>query len=595
MAEIWDFGGYATKANLLCSDGRVINRDAFVECDGQTVPLVWGHKRDDLTNILGHALLEKRDDGMYAYCSFNKSEMAQNAKMLVEHGDITALSIYANQLKHRGNEVVHGKIREVSLVSAGANPGATIDQLCIAHEDGYMEEIEDEAFITVPWSCEPVLKHSDEGKPEEKPQNESKSSEEIEHKEGTAVADKEKTIGEIFNTLTDEQKEAVYAIVGMALDEDDDADAEHEDSDNEEGTYMQHNAFENDTRDNSLSHEDQVAIFNDAKKYGSLKDSCLEHGITNLDILFPEAQAVRKAPDFIMRDQGWVADVFGGASKSPFSRIKSMSADLTPDEARAKGYIKGKKKADEQFALLKRTTTPQTIYKKQKLDRDDVIDIVDFDVVAWMKAEMRLMLNEEIARAMLVGDGRLSSSDDKINPLNIRPIYGDDSMYTIYQEVDQTQTNKTDKANAIIDAAHYARIDYKGSGSPTLYCTSKTLTDLLLARDTLGHRLYPTVAELASAMRVSKIVEVPVMENLSRSVTTGEGASAKTETFDLLGIIVNIKDYTLGADKGGAVSMFDDFDIDYNQMKYLIETRCSGALTLPYSAIVLESKRAAAG
>lgn len=589
MAEVWDFGGYATKANLLCSDGRVINRDAFTECDGQTVPLVWGHKRDDLKNILGHSLLEKRSDGMYAYCSFNESEMAQNAKMLVEHGDITALSIYANQLKHRGNEVIHGKIREVSLVSAGANPGATIDQLCIAHEDGYMEEIEDEAFITVPWSCEPVLKHSDKEQSEEKPQNESDSSEEIEHEEGSTMS-KEKTIGEIFNTLTDEQKEAVYAIVGMALDEED-TDAEHEDSDDEEDTFMRHNVFENDTPDNSLSHEDQVAIFNDAKKYGSLKDACLEHGISNLEILFPEAKAIRPTPDFIMRDQGWVADVFGGASKSPFSRIKSMSANLTADEARAKGYIKGKKKTDEQFALLKRVTTPQTIYKKQTLDRDDVIDIVDMDVVAWMKAEMRLMLNEEIARAMLVGDGRLASSDDKINPMNIRPIYGDDEMYVIYQEVDQTQENKTERANAIIDAAHYARIDYKGSGSPTLYCTSKTLTDLLLARDTLGHRLYPTVAELASAMRVGRIVEVPVMENLSRSVTVGEGGSAKTETFDLLGVIVNIKDYTLGADKGGAVSMFDDFDIDYNQMKYLIETRCSGALTLPYSAIVLEAKR----
>lgn len=596
MPEVYDFGGYVTKTDLLCSDGRVIKRDAFVDCDGQKVPLVWGHRRDDLTNVLGHTLLENRSDGVYGYCSFNQTEMGQNAKMLVEHGDITALSIYANQLKHRGNEVVHGLIREVSLVCAGANPGAIIDQLCIAHSDGCPEELDDEADIMLPWAPEanPSFQHSEL---EVQPQNESKSSEEIAHKEDAAVADsntkKEKTIGEIFDTLTDEQKEAVYAIVDMILNEDDDDtdDAEHEDQDEEEDTYMKHNVFENDTPENSLSHEDQMEIFKDAKKYGSLKDSCLEHGITNLEILFPEAKAIRPTPDFITRDQGWVADVFGGTNKTPFSRIKSMSANLTEDEARAKGYIKGNKKTDEQFSLLKRVTTPQTIYKKQSLDRDDVIDIVDMDVVAWMKAEMRMMLNEEIARAILVGDGRLASSEDKINPLNIRPIYGDDPMYTIYQTVDQSMTDKTEKANAIIDAAHYARIDYKGSGSPTFYCTSRTLTNLLLARDKIGHRIYPTVSELASAMRVSKIVEVPVMENLTREYKV-EGESNVT-MYDLLGVIVNPRDYTVGADRGGAVSMFDDFDINYNKMQYLIETRCSGALTLPYSAIVLETPHVA--
>lgn len=572
----WDFGGYATKNDLKCADGRVIRHNAFVDNDGNTVPLVWQHQRNDPKNVLGHALLENRNDGVYAYCKFNETEAAKTAKELVTHGDICALSIYANQLIQKGSNVTHGAIREVSLVLAGANPGALIDNLCIEHGDGNYDTVEDEAVIYtgIGLTLSPVeIEHSDDEKKEDK------SSE----KNDGGKAD-DKTVKDVFDSLTEEQKTVVYAMIGTALaskeDDDDSDDAEHSD---EGGKSMKHSIFDQENnQENTLTHDEETAILADGKRYGSLKESVLQHGITDIDILFPEAQLVRNQPDMITRNMDWVDKVWNAAKKSPFSRIKSMAANLTADEARAKGYIKGKKKTEEQFGLLKRVTTPQTVYKKQSLDRDDIIDITSFDVVAWLKAEMRMMLKEELARAALVGDGRSSSSDDKINPINIRPIWTDADMYTIkYTVTKPTSGDKTDEANAIIDAAHMARIDYKGSGSPTFYTDSKTLTTMLLARDKIGHRLYNTVSELASALRVKEIVEVPVMENLQRTDSDGN-------KFDLIGLIVNMSDYTIGADRGGAVSFFDDFDIDYNKEKYLIETRCSGALTLPYSAIALE-------
>lgn len=568
MAKKWDFSGYATKNDLKCSDGRVIRHGAFEDCDGKTVPLVYGHQRNSLDNIIGHALLENRDDGVYAYGKFNETESGKTAKQLVEHGDICAMSIYANQLSQKGNNVVHGIIREVSLVPAGANPGAVIDNYCIEHSDGSIDTIEEEAVMTFVTN-EGLSLVNDE---------------EVEHSDSESK-NSEKTVKDVFNAMTDEQKNVVYAMLGAALAEngEDDDEAEHSD---EGGNEMKRNVFDNsnDTPENTITHDEELSILSDGKRFGSLKESVLQHGISDIDMLFPDPTLVRNTPDLITRPMEWVDKVWNAAKKSPFSRIKSMAANLTADEARAKGYIKGKKKLEEQFGLLKRITTPQTVYKKQSLDRDDIIDITGFDVVAWLKAEMRMMLKEELSRAVLVGDGRSSSSDDKINPLNIRPIWTDADLYTIHYEVTKPANgDKTDEANAIIDAAHYARIDYKGSGSPTFYTDSKTLTTMLLARDKIGHRLYNTTAELASALRVREIVEVPVMENQTRTDEDGN-------KFSLIGLIVNMSDYTIGADRGGAVSFFDDFDIDYNKEKYLIETRCSGALTLPYSAIALEYK-----
>lgn len=591
----YDCSGYATVNDVLCGDGRVIKQNAFIDNDGTTVPVVWNHQRNNPENVLGHALLENRSDGVYAYVKFNNTPNGDIAKQLVNDGDINSFSIYANNLVHKGRDVIHGAIKEVSLVVAGANPGAKIDSLAVEHSDNFDGNAEEEAIITFDKEISLEVEHADE--------NQNGSEKEV------ATSDtntSNKTIKDVFETLTDEQKDAVYAMIGYALEdgaeEEDEEDVEQSDIDEEDeedsinhsdegdGTTMKYNVFEGANAAtqhvNELSHSDIVEIFNDAKKYGSLKDSILEHGITNIDILFPEAKAINSTPDMIMRDQEWVAKVWNATRKSPFSRIKSTSANLTADEARAKGYIKGKKKIEEQFTLLKRTTTPQTVYKKQALDRDDIIDITDFDVVAWLKAEMRLMLNEELARAILVGDGRSTASEDKINEQNIRPVYTDDDMYTIHYSVPgMNSTDETAKANAIIDAAHRARKDYKGSGSPTFYTDSDTLTTLLLAKDKVGRRLYNTVSELASALRVRDIIEVPVMENQTRSVAL-EGN--KTETRKLIGLIVNLTDYVVGADRGGAVSMFDDFDIDYNKEKYLIETRCSGALATPYSAIALE-------
>lgn len=562
----YDFSGWATRANLKCSDGRTIMRDAFKQNDGQKVPLVWNHQHDDPNEVLGHALLENREDGVYAYCSLNDTEAGKTTKLLIQHGDISALSIYANQLKQNMSNVVHGNIREVSLVLAGANPGASI-QSVIQHG----ATIEDEAMIYT--GEELSIMHSDDPKPPvEKPEKPEKNTDE-----------NGETIGDIFNTLDEKQKEVVYALIGEAL--------ENNNSEGGDNT-MKHNVFDQSEEQNSenvLSHSEMQTIIEDGKRFGSLKESFLQHaeeyGIENIEYLFPEAKSLNTPPDFIKREMGWVQTVMSGVHHTPFSRIKSMFADITADEARARGYMKGKLKKEEVFGLLKRTTTPTTIYKKQKLDRDDVIDITDFDVVAWLKSEMRMMLEEEMARAILIGDGRLPSSDDKINEQNIRPIWKDEELYTIRGIVKGDDSDKAALATEFIDQSVRSMTDYRGSGSPTAYMTAEMLTECLLLKDTNGKRIYSNENEVATAMRVSKIVTVPVMNNQTRK----EGS----DTYTLQAIIVNLNDYNVGADKGGAINMFDDFDIDYNQQKYLIETRCSGALTKPFSAIVLETKKTA--
>ena len=584
-----DFSGWATRNDLLCGDGRVIKKDAFKDNDGKTVSLVWNHEHNDPNAVLGHAILENRDEGVYAYGFFNDSENGQLAKKLVSHGDVSSLSIWANKLKQNGREVLHGEIRELSLVLAGANPGAYID-VVMAHND----EGEDVSELYANYN-ENIMIHaasedekSDSNK-EEKPVEEEKKQ-----------PDTKKTVGEVFDTLTEEQKTAVYAIIGQALED----TGETEDEMDEEDDNMKHNVFENEEvkQEGVLSHSEMQAILADGKRYGSLRESFLAHagdtqysagtatyGIDGADdFLFPDARSLDAPPSFISREMGWVKKVMNGTHHTPFSRIKSMFADITEDDARAKGYIKGKLKKEEVFTLLKRTTTPTTIYKKQKMDRDDVIDITDFDVVAWLKSEMRLMLDEEIARAILVGDGRLSSSDDKINESNIRPIWTDEDLYTIKALVSVAAGADEDtKAKGFIRAAIKARKDYKGSGNPTLFTTEDVLTDCLLMEDGMGRIIYESPEKLANVLRVKEIVTVPVMENLTRTVDT------KTHT--LMGLIVNLADYNVGADKGGAINMFDDFDIDYNQQKYLIETRCSGALIKPYSAIAIEMVENAAG
>lgn len=566
--EKYDFSGWVTKNNLKCSDGRTIMKDAFKHNDGQKVPLVWNHQHNDPNEVLGYVLLHNQDEGVYGYGTFNDTESGQTAKLLVQHGDVNALSIYANQLKQSMSNVTHGNIREVSLVLAGANPGAYIDSIIM-----HGEESEDEAII---YSGEDIeIYHAD---------GDDKSGENKEEKEPMSEKNDDKTIGDVFDTLTEEQKTAVYAVIAQIM----------ENPENKEGgnKEMKHNVFdnENDNQENTLTHDAMNTIIADGKRYGSLKESFLAHaqeyGIESIDWLFPEAKTLNNPPEFIKRDTGWVSVVMNGVSHTPFSRIKSAFADITEDEARAKGYMKGKLKKEEVFSLLKRTTTPTTIYKKQKLDRDDVIDITDFDVVSWLKAEMRMMLDEEIARAILVGDGRLASSDDKINESNIRPIWKDEELYTIHSYVTKGTTND-ETIKAFIRSAIKARKDYKGSGNPVLYTTEDVLTDCLLLEDGMGRPLYESEEKLRTTLRVSKIVTVPVMENLKRTDTTnGE--------VELMGLIVNLKDYNVGADKGGAINMFDDFDIDYNQQKYLIETRCSGALIRPYSAIAIEAKAAGA-
>ena len=573
MDKDYDFSGWATKNNLKCSDGRTILKDAFKHDDGVTVPLVWNHQHNDPINILGHALLENRDEGVYAYCKFNETDSGKNAKILVEHGDVSALSIYANQLKQQGGNVIHGAIREVSLVLAGANPGAFIDSV-IAHG----EESEEEAVIFTGEDI--VLSHANEDKTEKK-DPEPKEEEKKEEMKEEMKEEKQKTVKEVFDTLTEEQKTVVYAIIGQIMEEN-----QNESKDIEGGKEeMKHNVFDNDkeNKEEVLSHSDTEAIFSDARRYGSLKDSVLAHGITNLAYLFPEDTNLNKVPEFISRDTGWVKNVMSSVHHTPFSRIKSQFADITADDARAKGYTKGNLKKEEVFSLLKRSTTPTTVYKKQKLDRDDVIDITDFDVVSWIKGEMRMMLDEELARAFLIGDGRLSSSDDKINEQNIRPIYNDADLYTVKAEIDVgASATSEDKAKAFIKSVIKNRKEYKGTGSPTLYTTEDVVADCLLLEDSNGRFVYDSMDKLKNVLRVKDIVTVPVMEG-------AKGAKGG----DLMAILVNLADYNVGADKGGAVNMFDDFDIDYNAQKYLIETRCSGALIKPYSAIAFEIKAAA--
>lgn len=563
--EKWDFGGWATKNNLRCSDERIIMKDAFKDNDGQTVPLVWNHQHNDPRNVLGHALLQNRPEGVRAYCKFNDTESGQQAKQLVENGDISALSIFANQLKQKGKNVTHGVIREVSLVLAGANPGARIDPI-MQHADGS----DDSAIIYTGESIDTKLSHSDDEPKKEEPK----------------VADNEnKSVKDIYDAMTEEQKNAVAYMVGMAL------EGNAGDDDEGDNPEMKHNIFDNNQEQeaNVLSHDAMMTIINDGRRYGSMKESFLAHadeyGITDIDWLFPEAKTLNNPPDFIKRETEWCAKLMKGIHKTPFSRIKSMYANITEDEARAKGYFKGKYKKEEVFSLLKRTTGPTTIYKKQKMDRDDVIDITDFDVIAWLKTEMRMMLDEEIARAILVGDGRLASSDDKINEQNIRPIWTDEDLFSVKVKVTSTAgATDEEKAKTFIRSAIKNRKNYKGSGNPILFTTEDVIADMLLIEDTTGRRIYNSISDLATTLRVREIVPVEIMEGLQREVGS--------DKYDLLGIMVNPADYNVGADKGGAVSMFDDFDIDYNQQKYLMETRCSGALIKPYSALIFETKAA---
>lgn len=593
--EKYDFSGWATRNDLLCGDGRTIRKNAFSDCDGTVVSLIWNHDHSNPEAVLGHALLKNKEDGVYAYCKFNDTEAGINAKKLVENGDVRSLSIYANKLKQVGSDVIHGVIREVSLVLAGANPGAYIDFVMAHGDDGEDSLIAnyDESAI--------VLYHSDDKSDKPKEENEEeKTSMATEEKNTKPSGDgKEETVEDVFNTLSEKQKTVVYAMIGAAIEN---AGSEKE-NEKEGKSTMKHNVFDNEenTKENTLSHSDMETIISEAKRYGSLKDSAIAHGadniichsdgdygITNIDYLFPEAKTLTNVPSFISRDMGWVSKVMGGVHKTPFSKIKSVFANITADDARARGYVKGNIKLEEVFTLLKRTTEATTIYKKQKMDRDDVTEITDFDVVAFIKSEMRVMLDEEIARAILVGDGRSSASDDKIKTDNVRPIWTDDALYTIKKKISLAANDTNDqKAKKFIQAAVRARKDYKGSGNPTLFTTEDVLTDCLLMEDTTGRVIYDSVEKLATALRVKEIVTTQVMENLTR--TGVQAVDGDTDTRTLMGIIVNLQDYNLGADKGGAVSMFDDFDIDYNQQKYLIETRCSGALTVPYSAIALEA------
>lgn len=623
MAKSYDCSGWATKANMLCSDGRTIRKNAFEECDGKTVPVVWNHEHNDPNAVLGHAVLENRDNGVYAYISFNNTEAGQNAKTLVQHKDIDRLSIWANKLKQMGGDVIHGVIREVSLVLAGANPGAVIDSV-MAHGDGSEEEAIIRCGEYIDFDDE--LTHSDEGK-----KGETEVGTDNKEQKPAAKKDDRKTVADIFNTLTEEQKTVVYAMIRQALedagagtDNKDKGEVKHADSDetvadvfntltekqktvvyamigqaledagvntddvehSEEGEtdFMKCNVFDKETNTQDqeiLTHSEFQEIIGEARRRGSLKDAFLEHGITDIDTLFPDAQTIDKTPGFIQRDNGWVAGVMAAVHKTPFSRVKSIFADITEDEARAKGYIKGKQKKDEVFKMLKRVTTPVTVYKKQSLDRDDMLDITDFDMIPWLKGEMRMMLNEELARAFLFGDGRSTSAEDKINEQNIRPVWTDDDVYTVKSEIAITKaTTAEEKAQAFIKACIKSRKAYKGSGNPTMYMSEDMLTDCLLLEDKNGRVIYDTVEKLATRLRVNKIVPVPVMEGLSRI----KGAN----THFLAGLYVNLTDYNVGTDRGGDVTMFDDFDIDFNKQKYLIETRCSGAMCKPYGAVAIE-------
>lgn len=606
MNKDYDFGGWATKNNIKCSDGRTILKDAFKQNDGQKVPLVWNHQHNDPSEVLGHALLENREEGVYAYCKFNNTESGQTAKSLVTNGDVDKLSIYANRLKTHMNNVMHGCIREVSLVLAGANPGAFIDTVISHGEDA---EAEEEGIIYTDEYIE-TIEHSDDEsdkKGETDMEDENKKVDEEKKDENN-----EKTIQEVFETLNEEQKNAVYAIVGQALEHSNDSedeseddskdesedDSENKDNDSEDNSEnnndegeedMKHNVFDNDkNNDEVLQHSEILAsAIQDAKKYGSLKESVIEHAainnITDIGKLFPDATALNKEPIMIEKDQTWVGKIINTIKHTPFSRVKVTMGKMTEPQARAKGYIKGNKKTNIQMAALNRIVTPTTVYIKNEIDRDDVIDITDFDVVAWQKREMRKELDKELALAALLGDGRDISDNDKINEQNIIPIIKDVDTFTIkytitegvdYKQANNSASNNDSFTKGIIRAAIRSRKEYKGSGSPTFFTTEDYLTDMLLIEDQNGRRIYESLAQLALALRVKEIVTIPEMEQEAYK--------------DIVGVIVNMADYTMGADKGGSVNMFDDFDIDYNQMKYLMETRCSGALTVPYSAIVLK-------
>ncbi len=571
MSNKPDFSGYCTKNDILCTDGVYIRKGAFKAQDGEQVTLVYMHNHTNIDNVLGHAILENRDDGVYAYGYFNDSPAGESAKKAVIHGDLNAMSIWANDLVKKGKDVLHGTIREISLVLAGANKGAFIDTV-LAHG----QEVDNEGIVY----CNSAI---------------TVENNDIEHSddESNQQAEKPKTIGEIYNNMTAEQKEVVDALVAQAVEDNTKAQAEVKHSDLE-GENMKTNVFDKDTQqhsENVLTHDQMSTIIKDGKRYGSLKESFLEHkaayGIDQIDWLFPEDHLIDNTPRWINQDTGWVIKVMSKVHHIPFAKVKTMFADITADEARAKGYTKGKKKIEEVFTLLKRSTSPQTVYKKQKMDRDDITDITTFDVVSWLKMEMRGKLNEELARAFLIGDGRSSASDDKIREDNIRPIWTDDNLFVIHHVFDPGTTT-AEEAEAFIDAAIIAREDYTGSGNPDLYLSESMLTACLLLKDANRRRIYKDKTELATAMCVNEIITVPPMKGLKRTVTGTDNDG----TFNLKGIIVNLNDYAVGADKGGSVNMFEDFDIDYNQEKYLIETRCSGAIYVPKSAIVLETKAA---
>ena len=591
LKENPDFAGWATVYNVKCSDGRTLKPNSFKDCDGIKVPIVYNHDHQDINGVLGHAYLENRADrGVYAYCYLNDTENGQAAKEMVKHGDISALSIYANKLKEQAGNVYHGMIREVSLVLASANPKAHIDTV-LTHADPETDEWEAEMYFGEPINTNIELEHSDESSDEEDGALQHAEESKQEEKKMAAPEEKKeesgKTIGEVFDEFTPEQKDVVYAIVGQAVEEalaNNDKDEEGEDED------MKHNAFDNYDEQQEevhvLSHSDVEEIFRDAKSCGSLRQAVLAHtddyGIENIDYLFPDAKLNADDPQFIRRKDDWVSKVMSGVGHNPFSRIRSIFADITEDDARAKGYIKGNYKKEEVFRLLKRKTEPTTVYKKQKFDRDDIIDITDFDVIAMVKKEMRWMYNEEVARAILVGDGRPASSEDHIDETHIRPIWKEEDLFTVRKDVAVAANATADvKAKTFIRTAIKARKDYKGSGNPVLFTTEDLLTDMLLLEDGIGHPLYDTEEKLRTALRVSEIITVPVMEGLSRTTDKGE-------TKNLLGIIVNLSDYKVGTDKMGQLTMFDDFDIDYNKMIYLMEGRMSGCLVKPFSAIVLE-------
>jgi len=624
---MYDFSGYATKNDVRCGDGLIIRKDAFVDNDNSRVPLVWQHMHNDPGNVLGHADLENRDDGVYAYCTFNETPSGQNAKALVQHGDVTSMSIYANKLRKQGNNVIHGLIREVSLVLAGANPGALIDPVSIAHGDGSYTDLDDEAVI---YGGDDFFVHADNDEDEEDDDmangNEetvqdvldtmndkqrkvveflvgealknggSSKSEEVQHSDD---APDDETVTDVLKTFNPKQRKVLEYIVGIALNGGTESDDEVEHYDMEDDD-MKFNAFDDYYDDDydtvELTHSDIEDIIGEAKQgvNGSLKDTFLAHSIESLEVLYPEAKLVGQNPEIISRDMTWVDKVWGGLRKTPFARIRSVAANITEYEARARGYIKGTQKIEEVLSLLARTTIPQTIYKLQKIDRDDVVDITDLDIVAWMKKEMRDMLNEEIVRAVMVGDDRPSTDESRINPEHIRPIYQDNDLYTIHQNVTiGAAATFNEIADTIIEEAVLARKNYMGSGTPTMYASTDIITRMLLAKDTLGHRMYRNESELAAALRVKEIVEVPIFDGVKRtaSITTQQGGQTVTtqEERKLLCLIVNLSDYTIGNDKGGEVNLFDDFDLNFNKYEYLIETRASGALIRPYSAIAIET------